>query len=254
MKRQIIFILLFCLSFFMFMLDTYAAENTFYLNIKSPRYNSSDTSSIYDHIGYHYNTEGGGVFSTTKTTVYHDIYIREYYKISYYGVLGTPQMTFYNDYPVVYQGLKVKLTEFGFLMSEEMIHTNSLTVGITVAVNDISNTFGVTWTDVYRYGNNVRIISELGNNIQEYPFVIMPVYKIEAKVIEAIHTGVSIRPSIFGTWSPYSWSTSVTGSQNITLGYVGYYYYLGSDSTVYESPYYLYNNSSEFTYPDYRCY
>ncbi len=254
MKKQISFILLVFLGVFIFIPDTYAAEDTFYLNIKSPRYNSSDTSGIYDHTGYHWSKEGDVWTSTRRTITYHDVYTREYYKISYYGVLGTPQMTFYRDYSVVYQGLKVKLTDIGFLMSEEMIHTNSFSVGITVSVNDISNTFGVTWTNVYRYNNNVRIMSELGNNIDEDPFVIMPVYKIEAKVIQAIHTGVSTRSTIFGEWSSYSWSTNITGSQNITLGYVGFYYYLGSDNAEYKSPYYLYNNSDEFTYPDYRCY
>lgn len=253
MKKQILLVLLIFLSIFLSVFKVSAAEDTFYSGIKSPRYNATDMSSIYDHSGYYYHTEGGGVLSTTRQTVYHDVYIRDYYKISYFGVLGTPQMTFYTDYPVVYQGTKIILNEIGFIMNEEMVHTNSFTLGMTVSIYEVSETLGLTWTRVSWYGNNLKILSELGENSNGDPFVIMPVYKIEAVVKEAVHTGVSTRP-LFGTWSPYAWTTTYTAPQNITVGYVGFYYYLGTNNSEYESAYYLYNNSDVFTYPEYRVY
>lgn len=218
-------------------------------NIKSERYTSADNISNYSHIGsYSTDWERNG---NTRTRVVSDLFRRDYYKVSFVGILGSPQNAF-PKHSIIQTGERAIIEQMSFFTSEELIHTSSITLGLNVKVNDISGGFGITWSRVTRHGHGIKITTDVGDNTSMAPFVAMPVYKVEARVREVLHTATSTRSWVLGSWGSETW-TKTTKYSWVTLGYVGYYTYLGDgNDNDYKNASYLLDNHPLFSSNIYR--
>ena len=132
-------------------------------------------------------------------------------------------------------------------MSEEFIHTNSLSLEFTVEVNDIKGGFGLTYTKTTRYATGMKLTSEVWPNYNDAPLVALAVYKIEVPVKEVVNVGTSTRSWFWGSWSSYEWARSTSYEKWCTVGYVGCYTYLGDGyDTDFMSANYLFTHHSSF--------
>lgn len=243
-KIFIFFINLLFIFVFISVPNIEAASATYYSNLKSLKYSSSYNTSDYSHIGYYYFSETSG---NTRRQVYSDLYLRDYYKVSYVGILGSPQPTYAR--PMVFLE-HIYVDKLSFFISEELIHTNSLSLEITLEINDIKNGFGVTWSKVMRYAQGAKISTNVETN-SDAPLVALVVYKIQARIYEVVHQGLSTRSWFLGSWSDYNWTTVKKPLQWVTIGYAGYFTFLGDGyDTDFLSGNYLIDHHPDFYNPD----
>jgi hypothetical protein len=220
-----------------------AATGTFYYNQYSIKYSSAYNPYNYKHIGYFYAESQSG---NSRYQIYSDLYMRNYYRVTYAGLLGSPQAT-YSRTSIMETKFPYEITKMSFFMSQEFIHTNSITLEITVDVNDFKNGFGVTWTNTTRYAEGVKISANVMPNYNNAPLVALAVYKIEIPLIEVKNVGTSTRSWFLGSWSDYSWVRTTSSELWVTVGYVACCTYLGDgNDTDFMNANYLLENSSIF--------
>lgn len=238
MKKILIY--LFFVLFFFSAPELEAASATYYPYVKSPKYSSTYHKSSYSHIGYYFYSEQSG---NTRRQIYSDVFVRDYYKVSYVGILGSPQATYAG--PIV-RLEKIYVDKLSFFMSEEFIHSNKLALVIVLDINDVKGGFGIVWSKVTRYSQGEKLTSNVPSP-NNAPLVALVVYKVEARVYEVINEGISTRSWFLGSWSDYQWTRKENPLQWVTIGYVGCYTFLGDgNDTDYLSGYYLINNHPEF--------
>lgn len=239
-----LFIILFMLFFVLLLgvngIKVNAAEATFYEGLKSPLYDSDYDPENSQHLGYYYGvTESGN----TRTATYSDIFLGNQFKISYAGVLSSQQPTMQRSILYIEQA---SINKMSFFMTEEFYHTSALTLSVTAEINDIEAGIGVTWSKTTRYAEGVKITTDVSNDYTA-PFVIMVLYKIDARVSEVAYRGVSTKSS--GSWGSYSWNYEPVNIQSkwATIGYVAHYAFVGADDLPnYETGQYLIDENSYF--------
>ncbi|GEM_PF-5128759 len=251
MKKGMIVSILLVVFSFMTSSKIDAASNTFVEGVKSPYY--SGTMTGYTHLGYSREVTSD-MFS--QTIVYSDLLLRDYYKVTYSGILGSPQATYYEEFPVVViNPQKISIDQLSFFMSEELIHTDRIQLSFDMSINDIESQVGVAWQRVTRWSQGVKITVEVGENYAKAPLVAMVIYKVEARFYEVKHTGSSTRTFPWQSFPNPTTFTKTTSYVWATVGYAAYYTYLGDgNDNDYKSGLYLINNHPNFSSTYFKTY